>query len=56
VIRAVYESGVSGRQPFATYSTLLACEHMLERAEPLTDDQWLTVCLLMQYGYKTRIA
>lgn len=49
------------REQWASYPAkrtfvLLACEAMLDRAGPLTDEQWTTLCMAMQYGGKTRIA
>lgn len=47
------------REQFAVYpikraTTLLLCDRLLDFAE-LTDEQWMTVCFLMQYGGKTRL-
>lgn len=43
------------RYPAKRAAVLLACERILDHGE-LTDEQWLTVCLAMQYGGKTLIA
>lgn len=48
------------REQWASYparrtAALLAADRMLDFDE-LTDEQWMDVCLVMQYGGKTRIA
>ncbi|MFN3005123.1 hypothetical protein [Mycolicibacterium wolinskyi] len=42
--------------PAARTATLLVCERLLDSADKLTDEQWATLCLAMQYGGKTRVA
>jgi hypothetical protein len=42
--------------PNARTVALLTAEAALGRADELTDEQWVTVCMVMQYGGKTRIA
>lgn len=47
------------REQWASYParrtvTLMICDRMLDFDE-LTDEQWAQVCLLMQYGGKTRL-
>lgn len=49
------------RAQWATYPAnravvLTACDRLLDSADELTDEQWMAVCMLMQYGGKTRIA
>lgn len=49
------------RERWASYParrtvTLLTCDRMLDFADALTDEQWMTVCFLMQYGGKTRLS
>jgi len=34
---------------------LILAERLLDDAENLTDEQWLQLCLVMQYGGKTRL-
>lgn len=48
------------REQWASYPNkrmvaLLACDRMLD-FDDLSDEQWMTLCLLMQYGGKTRIS
>lgn len=47
------------REQWASYptkraTTLLLCDRLLDM--DLTDEQWLNVCFLMQYGGKTRLS
>lgn len=49
------------REQWASYpakrtAVLMACDRLLDDADKLSDDQWLTLCLAMQYGGKTRLA
>lgn len=49
------------RETWASYPakrtvTLLLCEKLLDNAAELTDEQWITLCLAMQYGGKTRLS
>jgi hypothetical protein len=37
-------------------AALLFAEHLLDRADELTDEQWSSLCLLMHYGGKTRVS
>lgn len=48
------------REQWASYPTrrtvtLLTCDRLLDKADELTDEQWMDVCLLMQFGGKTRL-
>lgn len=49
------------REQWATYPakrtvTLLLCDKLLDKADDLTDEQWMMVGLAMQYGGKTRLS
>lgn len=49
------------REQWASYPNkrtvaLLLAERLLDDADSLTDEQWLLLCLVMQYGGKTRIS
>ena len=49
------------REQWASYPakrtvTLLLCDKLLDKADELTDEQWLMLCLAMQYGGKTRLS
>jgi hypothetical protein len=49
------------REQWASYPTarrvaLQMCEHLLDNVAELTDNQWMLICVTMQYGGKTRIA
>jgi hypothetical protein len=48
------------REQWASYPNrrrvaLMICDRLLDFDE-LTDEQWVTLCMVMQYGGKTRIA
>lgn len=49
------------RERWASYPAkrtlaLMVCDTLLDRVDELTDEQWMMVCLAMQYGGKTRIS
>ncbi|WP_142245552.1 hypothetical protein [Mycobacterium sp. IS-836] len=44
------------RYPVKRQLTLVLCENLLDRNDELTDEQWMLLCLMMQYGGKVRIA
>ena len=49
------------RERWASYParrrlTLMVCEKLLDAASDLNEEHWMTLCLAMQFGGKTRLA
>jgi len=42
--------------PLKRMAALIYCEHLLDRATELTDEQWIALNTVMLYGGNTRIA